>query len=596
MPVVAQWRDGAEGAGPWRPPPSVARLWSMLPAFLLLLLALVLYEVLEQTWLMASGELVVRQLHRIRGAAVALVAAAVAAWLMVRIGPPVLAAGPLLDELADGSPPSPLQQRRHYARWFIMMRGIAVVVAGAAVFAAIAVAEVLSDRVALVLGGLVALLATLNAAYALVLSRAEPGTRFLVVQVYGDLLVLILLLHFSGGIENPLTTLLLLHVIIAGIVLGRRHAYLVAGVAILLYGTVAIGEWSRALEHYTLTIFPHPVVDGRVVHAAHDAVYVGSAIVLHAILLLLVASFTTTLVERIRQDERQLRGHATRAVAQAEALEHALVTQREAQAQALRAARLAAVGELAGQVAHEVNNPIAIMSAKARLLLRQHGTTIPPHVATEIGKIAEQSDRVARIAQGLLSYCRPAPGARSSLDLRVPIRRALAYVEARAAAAGVRVSDELPGLLPSVRANAAELEQVFLNLFLNALDAMPHGGMLRVTAHEEQRGGATTLAVDVMDTGEGIHEEILPRIFEPFLTTKGHNGSGLGLSICQGLVGSHGGAIAVESRVGRGTRMTVRLPAEERPAVAVPGPVAAPPPVAVPEPVLARSGGAVAHG
>ncbi|HEY0996498.1 MAG TPA: hypothetical protein VGD77_10955, partial [Gemmatimonadaceae bacterium] len=141
MPTVAEWREDPEAA-PWRPPPTVARLWSMLPAFLLVLLAGLLYEVVEQSWLMAGGEVVVRQLHRIRGAAIALVAAAVAAWLMVRIGPPVLAAGPLLDESADGSPPSALQQRRHYARWFIMMRGIAVIVAGAAVFAAIAVAEV----------------------------------------------------------------------------------------------------------------------------------------------------------------------------------------------------------------------------------------------------------------------------------------------------------------------------------------------------------------------------------------------------------------------------------------------------------------------
>ncbi|HEY0997430.1 MAG TPA: ATP-binding protein, partial [Gemmatimonadaceae bacterium] len=501
-----------------------------------------------------------------------------------------------LDESADGSPPSALQQRRHYARWFIMMRGIAVIVAGAAVFAAIAVAEVLSDRVALVLGGLVALLATLNAAYALVLTRAEPGTRFLAVQVYGDLAVLILLLHFSGGIENPLTTLLLLHVIIAGIVLGRRHAYLVAGVAILLYATMAVGEWSRALEHYTLTIFPHPVVDGRVVHAAHDAVYVGSAVVLHAILLLLVASFTTTLVERIRQDERQLRGHAERAVAQAAALERALVTQREAQSQALRAARLAAVGELAGQVAHEVNNPIAIMSAKARLLLRQHEQALPPAVAVEIGKIAEQSDRVARIAQGLLSYCRPAPGARSALDVRVPIRRALAYVDARAAAAGVRVSDELPGSLPHVRANAPELEQVFLNLFLNALDAMPAGGTLRVAAHEERHGAEAALAVEVHDTGAGIPDDIRSRIFEPFLTTKGHHGSGLGLSICQGLVGSHGGVIEVESRVGHGTRMTVRLPAEERAPVPVPDPVLAAAPVPLPVPVPVRAAEVATHG
>jgi signal transduction histidine kinase len=222
------------------------------------------------------------------------------------------------------------------------------------------------------------------------------------------------------------------------------------------------------------------------------------------------------------------------------------------------------VGELAGQVAHEVNNPIAILGAKARLLLREGREPLPPHAAAELAKIVGLSDRVARIAQGLLSYCRPSPGARALVDVRLPMRSALAFVEGRARSAGVEISEALPETLPPVRANAGELDQVFLNLLLNALDAMPSGGRLEVRAGTALRVGDATswVEVEVTDTGHGIPAELRERVFEPFLTTKPDGvGSGLGLSICLGLVRSHGGEISIESEPGRPTRALVRLPA-----------------------------------
>jgi signal transduction histidine kinase len=164
-------------------------------------------------------------------------------------------------------------------------------------------------------------------------------------------------------------------------------------------------------------------------------------------------------------------------------------------------------------------------------------------------------------------------------------------VEARARNARVHVADELPADLPRVMGNAAELEQVFLNLFINALDAMPQGGTLRVrgcvttaglggaadwrperpvapagdvsrtaespcTAHTDAGG----VVIEVGDTGTGIDPSIRERVFEPFLTSKGGSGTGLGLSICQGLVRSHGGEIWLDSEQGSGTRATVVLP------------------------------------
>ncbi|HSJ10102.1 MAG TPA: ATP-binding protein [Longimicrobiales bacterium] len=531
----------------------------MLAVFAILILLFAAFEVVENLWLADVDPELLRLLHQARGIAVGAVTAGLGSWVIVREGPQLLAAGPLPGDTTHVADET--SRHLHHARWFILMRWIAVVVATVAVIGSVEVARLLPPVVGAPLGALIVLLTLLNLAYSVYLRHVGADATFLAAQVYGDIIVLILLLHFSGGIENPLTPLLLLHVIIAGIVLGRGHAYRVALFGSALFTLMAWAEYARLIPHYTLQLFPHFHVGGIITHAAHDPRYALSRVLLQAAILLLVAYFTTTLVERIRQDEGELEARARDALGQAQRLERALLEQQAAQARVVQAERLAAVGELAGQVAHEVNNPIAIISAKSRLLLRDGATALPERTAQEIGKIAELADRVARIAQGLLSYCRPAPGARAPLDVRLPVRRALTYVEVRARESGVRISDELPDNLPAVPANASELEQVFLNLFLNALDAMPAGGSLCVRA----AAADGTVAVQVTDTGTGVAADIRTRVFEPFLTTKGGKGSGLGLSICQGLLRSHGGDIALESEPGCGCRVTVTLPVAARP-------------------------------
>jgi signal transduction histidine kinase len=635
-------------------------LRAMAAALAAVLLLFAGYEVVEHLLLGESDQRMLELLQRVRIAAAVLLASGVASWVILREGLPVLTAGVLPAPPTGGRLLDPALKQIHYARWFILMRWVAVVVAASAVFVTVEVTRLLPAQVGPSLGAIIILLTTLNLCYAIYLRHCGAQTTFLVFQVYVDIVVLILLLHFSGGIENPLTSLLLLHVIIAGIVLGRAHAYLVAATASVLFALLAWAECYGVLPHYTLRLFPHQHVDGMLLHAAHDPLYAGSRVLLQAVLLFLVAYFTTTLVRRIRQDEGALQELAERARAQTQMLEQALDTtgtalrvwdhemepywanvrwaewesaapelggcadgadsparrtlqdgvvrtselgtqsagggrvfemttaplrddrdeiqhvvmlardvtaQRATEARARHSERLAGVGELAGQVAHEVNNPIAIISAKCRLLLRHDRAKLPVAVRDDLLKMAELADRVARIAQGLLSYCRPAPGVRQPLDVRLPVRRALAYLEARAAAEGVRVVDELTPALPSVHANAAELEQVFLNLFLNALDAMPRGGVLRVagSVHEaptlpDGTAAGALVAVEVEDTGSGIDPGIRDRVFEPFLTTKSGRGTGLGLSICQGLVRSHGGDILIDSEPGRGTRIRVLLP------------------------------------
>lgn len=237
---------------------------------------------------------------------------------------------------------------------------------------------------------------------------------------------------------------------------------------------------------------------------------------------------------------------------------------RENQERMLRASKLAAVGEIAGKLAHEINNPTAIVSAKGRLLLSDRRAEMSPKVTHEVERIVDLADRIATIAKGLLAYGRPSAAPRMRLDPGLPLRQALSLVEDQAQRQGVRIAEEIDGALPPVEASASELEQVFLNLFLNALDAMPEGGILAVAAPREGArlaDGAPAVQIVVADTGPGIAEDVRDRVFDPFFTTKDEGrGSGLGLAVCQGIVRSHGGEIEVGGAPGRGARFAVRLP------------------------------------
>jgi signal transduction histidine kinase len=243
-------------------------------------------------------------------------------------------------------------------------------------------------------------------------------------------------------------------------------------------------------------------------------------------------------------------------VAQIVELAQDVTRQREAQERLIRSSRLAAMGELAGEIAHEVNNPIGVVSAKARILLNSHREEMSEHVAAELEKMTAQADRVARVAQGLLTYCRPAHPARVSANVATAVQRAVNLVEQRARSSGVTIEQQLPPDLPSARANLDEMEQVLCNLLLNALDAMPEGGLLTIAGRVDQN----LVEVTVRDTGCGMSPEVRQRVFEPFFTTKKREGTGLGLSICQGLVTACGGVIQVASEPGRGSTFIIRLP------------------------------------
>jgi PAS domain S-box-containing protein len=222
--------------------------------------------------------------------------------------------------------------------------------------------------------------------------------------------------------------------------------------------------------------------------------------------------------------------------------------------------KMAAIGLLAAGVAHEVNTPLTGISSFTQMLLEKAGPDEPRRELLE--KIERQTFRAAKIVNNLLNLARPSGGEMGPVDLNVIIGDVLSLLEHQFKTGRIQVRRDLQDERLIVRGMEYKLQQVFLNLFLNARDAMPKGGWLSVTA----RIKGDEAVVEVGDTGIGIPPEHLARIYDPFFTTKAEGrGTGLGLSVTFGIVNEHGGTLSCDSEPGQGTRFRLVIPLVSEP-------------------------------
>lgn len=243
------------------------------------------------------------------------------------------------------------------------------------------------------------------------------------------------------------------------------------------------------------------------------------------------------------------------------------------QAQLVQSAKMAAVGELAAGVAHELNTPLNSVLVSSELLLER--AALDGRDRERLEAIVRQARKSSDIICNLLDFARQRGSLRDWADVNQVLRDTLSLLRQRFENGGVALAEEYAPDLPALLLNAGRMKEVFLSLSLNALQAMSGGG--RLTVRTEQRGDR--VAVTFADTGEGIASDILPRIFEPFYTTRPvGEGTGLGLSVSLGIVQDHGGSIQVSSEVGEGSTFVVWLPIEKEE-------LEAPPPAAQPQPV-----------
>ena len=230
---------------------------------------------------------------------------------------------------------------------------------------------------------------------------------------------------------------------------------------------------------------------------------------------------------------------------------------------ARQADKLAALGTLSAGIAHEINNPIGIITSRVEvMMLEAEEDGLPAEVRKDLEVILRHARRVAAITQGLLSFARQSSGTRGPVNLNQVAEEIVQLARKDMSRARVEVTLKLAETMPTIVADANAIGQVVLNLLTNARGAMPEGGA--VTIETSHLATARAARLTVRDTGSGIPPEILPKIFDPFFTTKSE-GTGLGLSISHGIVHDHHGTLDVRSEVGKGSTFTLTFPLDTAP-------------------------------
>ncbi len=407
-----------------------------------------------------------------------------------------------------------------------------VLIAARAVFAALLLASTLYlhggrgiaglSAPAGMLVGLIGLLFLLSAVYGLIVGRVRNPALFAYVQLIGDTLTVTAVLQLTGGFASLFTFLYLLVIVASSLLLPRRGTLLVAALCSIQYGLMA------DLEYYGLIRGFSPEAGVLPAGAGWEQIITKMVFIIFACVA--VALLSSLLSEQTRRSKREL---------------HAMG------AHVKRVEKMAAVGEMAAGLAHEIKNPLASMSGAIQLL-REEMRCDPDHDRL-MQIILREADRLSALVSNFLLYARPPAGKPEPLKLDKALQETIELFGKKSGLEhriGLTV-DAQPGVW--TRMDPSHLRQVLWNLLVNASEAIDASGEIRVhlAAVKDRQ-----LCLNIADTGTGMTPETLRSIFDPFFTTKA-NGTGLGLSIVQRILESYGCRLDVESAPGRGT--SVRL-------------------------------------
>jgi signal transduction histidine kinase len=277
--------------------------------------------------------------------------------------------------------------------------------------------------------------------------------------------------------------------------------------------------------------------------------------------LLLVATFLGLLAEKDKSDKQQTEGLNHELSEKTRKLELAYAQLEEAQRQIIQTEKLSSLGTLVAGVAHEINNPIAVIANRVEILrLEQDERQLDETLRADLEVIHRQAHRISEITSALLTYARQSSHQVTLLDLNAVVRSALLLWRPQAGQR-VQIITKLERRLAPIFGNFTQLQQVVINLLSNALDATEQGGTISVFTRGDGNPAASVI-LEVGDTGLGIPADHLSKVFDPFFTTKPPGkGTGLGLSVCLGIVRDHQGTITVRSQVGLGSTFVVIFPA-----------------------------------
>jgi len=412
-------------------------------------------------------------------------------------------------------------------------------------------------------------------------SKEKPGRvvsraiAYSDAQIVFDLIALVVLLHFTGGIENPFIFYFVFHAILASVSLSRRATFSVATMALVLVLLLVGLEYAGWLRHYNLQGFVDPTL-------YKNTRYVLAVLVTLTTMMYGATYMTAAISSELRKRQQQvvelgnqLLEKKTEEVAREKEMQEKLSAAyrelsvsheqlKQSQEQLIQAEKLTSLGQLAASIAHEINNPLAGVLVYTQLIAKKlKGDGIPKEQALEyLSKMEFELIRSSRMVRNLLDFARQSPPTFRPVNLIDVINRALELVGHSAELQHVQIVKEMDASLPPVLADFDQLNQVFTNMILNAMQAMPDGGKLVL------RNSATDgdLRIDFIDTGRGISPENMRKLFTPFFTTKPEvKGVGLGLAISYGIIQRHRGRIEVQSQEGKGTTFSIFIPRNAAP-------------------------------
>jgi len=371
------------------------------------------------------------------------------------------------------------------------------------------------------------------------------------LQVGFDLLALVFLVHFTGGIENPFIFFFIFHMIMGSILLFRRdiwyHAVWASSVLLLLL----------ALSYFQ--VIPHYHIKGFATDDLwKNTPYLWAGAVSFFATIFMAVFLTDSIARSLRKREKELLLIKTQLEKKSHELGVANQELIRKQSLLIQSEKLASLGKLSAGVAHELNNPLTgILNFSSFIKDACRGQQA---LERDIDVVIRETERCRKIIKGLLDFARQSQPEEKKDDILAVLKKTVSLVENHKDFKNVEIVKDFSASLPLIMFDKDQVQQVFMNLIVNAQEAMPEGGKLYIRAGVS--ADRKSVEIEFTDTGAGILEENLDKIFDPFFTTK-EMGTGLGLSISLGIIENHGGKLDVKSRPGQGATFHVRLPVEK---------------------------------
>jgi signal transduction histidine kinase len=370
-------------------------------------------------------------------------------------------------------------------------------------------------------------------------------------QIGLDLLCLVGLIHFSGGIENPFIFFFVFHMIMGSILLYGRDIWFQAAGAITLLFTLLGLSYLGVITHHRIEGFATPDLwDNRP--------YIWAGAMSFAGTLMMAVYMTSSISRSVHHREEELFAAKNQLEKKSRELEKANQELIRQQNLLIQSEKLASLGKLSAGIAHELNNPLTGILNFSHFI--KDSCTDLDGVQNDIKIVIRETERCKKIIKGLLDFARQNQPEKKEADVLKTLNRTVSLVQNHKDFKNIEIIKDYDQYLPAFSFDADQMQQVFMNLIVNAQEAMSGGGTIHIRAKYD--APSDQIEITFRDSGAGVSPEHLQKIFDPFYTTK-EMGTGLGLSISMGIIQNHGGSLEVQSLQGEGAAFIVKLPISE---------------------------------